>query len=47
MLQDGHSQEEPHLQTVEQHELPLVVFVEVGLGTIGAGTVFLEQQDMV
>lgn len=49
VLQEGHSQPEPHLQIVEpwepQHSWVLVL-AAVGLATIGAGADFLEQQDI-
>lgn len=49
VLHDGHSQDDPHLQTVEpfpQQVLPLEDLAAVGLTTTGAGAVFFEQQDI-
>lgn len=50
MLQDVHSQADPHLQmdpSDPQHPWTFLGLAEVGLGAIGAGVVvFLEQQDI-
>lgn len=51
MLQDGHSQADPHLQMEPsedpQHPWIFLGLAEVGFGTIVTGAeVFLEQQDI-